>query len=170
LFATGATVLAALAMADVAGLRINLTPSMPIGLWAIATIRGAPTRGDTVAACLPGDMMPREAMRRGYVAAGSCRDGTEPLVKPVMAIAGDLVTVSPGGISVNTKPIATTTPLDRDEAGRPLRAMPIGSYRVPRDELWVLSGHDPWSYDSRYFGAVPLSNVIGIARPLWVSR
>jgi type IV secretory pathway protease TraF len=35
-------------------------------------------------------------------------------------------------------------------------------------QVWLLSGHDPRSFDSRYFGAIPTANVRGVARPLWV--
>jgi type IV secretory pathway protease TraF len=39
---------------------------------------------------------------------------------------------------------------------------------VPADTVWLLSGHDPRSFDSRYFGAVPAASIQGIARPIWV--
>jgi type IV secretory pathway protease TraF len=39
---------------------------------------------------------------------------------------------------------------------------------VGSGDIWVLSGHDPRSFDSRYFGPVPVANVQGEARPLWV--
>jgi len=166
----GATLLAVMAIAYQAGMRINMTPSMPIGLWAIASARAIPSRGDIVTVCLPNGAALRQAMQRQYIAAGACPDGAEPLVKPVAATGGDLVTVTAAGISVNATPVANTAPLARDEAGRVLRPIPTGSYRVVPDQLWLLSGHDPRSFDSRYFGAVPIANVLGIARPLWVLR
>jgi type IV secretory pathway protease TraF len=56
-----------------------------------------------------------------------------------------------------------------DELGRPLHAMPSGSYVVGDGEVWILSGHDPRSYDSRYFGPVPTANIRGRAVPLLVA-
>ena len=170
LCAAGATVLAALATAYQAGLRVNTTPSMPIGLWAIGSARTVLTRGDVVTVCLPDGAALRQAMQRGYIATGICPRGAEPLVKPVAAVNGDLVTVSAHGISVNAAPIANTAPLAGDEAGRPLHPVPQGSYRVAPEEVWLLSGHDPRSFDSRYFGAVPVADVLGVAHPLWVLR
>jgi conjugative transfer signal peptidase TraF len=163
-------VLAALAAAYQAGLRVNTTPSMPIGLWAIESVRTVLTRGDVVTVCLQDGAALRQAMQRGYIATGTCPRGAEPLVKPVAAVSGDLVTVSAKGMSVNTSPIGNTAPLMRDEAGRVLHPVPAGPYRVAPDELWLLSGHDPRSFDSRYFGAVPLANVLGVAHPLWVLK
>jgi len=166
----GAIILASLATAYAAGLRINTTPSMPSGIWMIVSARTAPKRGDIVAVCLPDGAALRQAMHRGYIAAGPCPDEAEPLVKPVATVGGDLVRVSANGISVNETPVANTAALTRDEAGRVLHPVPAGSYRVAADEVWLLSGHDPRSFDSRYFGAVPIADVLGVARPLWVRR
>jgi conjugative transfer signal peptidase TraF len=170
LCAAGAIVLATLGTTYQAGLRFNTTPSMPIGLWEIVPGHAFPKRGDIVTVCLPDDVTARLAMRRGYIARGACPDGAEPLVKPIAAAAGDVVTVSATGISVNATPISNSAPLARDEAGRALHSMPAGSYRLAPGELWLLSGHDNRSFDSRYFGAVPVVNVLGVARPIWVLR
>jgi hypothetical protein len=53
-----------------------------------------------------------------YLPAGTCASGYEPLVKPVAAIAGDRVVVSPSGIAVDGWPVAHTAQLVRDSAGR----------------------------------------------------
>lgn len=105
---------------------------------------------------------------RGYIPAGNCSGGYEPLLKPVAAIAGDLVMVTPQGIAVDGEPIKNTAPLVRDSADRPLRPVPAGAYEVMPRQIWLLSGHDPRSFDSRYFGPVPAANVQDVARPVWV--
>jgi len=166
--AVAGSVLGVFVVARAAGLRVNTTPSMPIGLWMVTAASPSPSRGDIVAVCLPDNDPAREAFRRGYIGAGSCPGSAEPLVKPVAAIGGDMVAVSAAGIAVNGTPISNTASLSRDEAGRPLQRVPAGLYRVPSGELWLLSGHDPRSFDSRYFGAVPIAGVRGIASPIWV--
>jgi len=168
LCATGAAALVALRAAEREGLRMNLTPSMPVGLWQLVATHSLLKRGDIVIVCLPDGSVARQAVERGYIASGSCPGGTEPLVKPVAAASGDLVTVSATGVSVNADPIANTAPLLRDDAGRELRPLPPELYRVSFNEVWLLSGYDRRSFDSRYFGAVPVANVLGVARPLWV--
>ena len=167
LCAVAGTVLAVLTAAHAAGLRMNLTASMPIGLWRIAPAHTL-ARGEIVAVCLPDGSALHLALQRSYIAAGSCPSGAEPLVKPVAAIGGDLAVISETGISVNGAIVPNSAPLAADEAGRPLQRMPAGSYRVASGEVWLLSSHDPRSFDSRYFGAVPIANVQGIACPLWV--
>ena len=166
---TGAMTIGVFMAGEAGGLRINATASMPRGLWLVRA--GEPVkRGEVVAICPPDTVDIRQAARRGYVPTGRCPGGYEPLVKPVAALAGDLVTVTSAGVAVDGSPVANTRPLTADDAGRTLHPFPSGSYRVPRGELWLLSGHDPRSFDSRYFGAVPAANVIGVARPLWVLR
>ncbi|MCW3476239.1 conjugative transfer signal peptidase TraF [Rhodovastum sp. RN2-1] len=165
-----AAVLGTLAAADAGGVRVNVTPSMPVGLWKIESSLPFPARGEVVTVCLPEGDAVREAIRRGYVSAGACPGGSEPLVKPVAAIGGDLVVVSTHGITVNGAPVPSSVPLAQDEAGRALRPVPAGLYRVARDTVWLLSRHDPRSFDSRYFGTIPIANVRDVARPLWVWR
>ncbi len=80
--------------------------------------------------CLPQSPALNEAAERGYIPAGACPGGHEPLVKPVAAMAGDRVTVTALGIAVNGEPIAHSAPLDEDSAGRPLRPVPAGAYSV----------------------------------------
>jgi conjugative transfer signal peptidase TraF len=166
----GGLVMAALVGADLVGLRINGTASMPEGLWHVGAPVAPFRRGEIVTLCPPDTLPFLEAAARGYLPAGFCPGGFEPLVKPIAAIAGDLVTVSAAGVTVNGAPVPGTAPLAADSAGRPLSPFPAGAYRVAPGALWLLSGHDSRSFDSRYFGPVPASNVQGVARPLWVLR
>jgi conjugative transfer signal peptidase TraF len=164
----GVALMLGIALAGVAGLRVNATASMPRGIWRVEAPGPQVERGEIVSVCLPESAAIREAARRGYIPVGACPGGYEPLVKPVAAIAGDLVSVTAHGIAVNGEPVADTAQLDEDSDGRPLRPIPAGVYSVPAGAVWLLSGHDPRSFDSRYFGAVPTANIQGIARPVWV--
>jgi conjugative transfer signal peptidase TraF len=166
----GALMMATLASANVAGLRINDTPSMPRGLWRVVDRDGPLERGEIVTICPPDTPPIRQGAERGYIPGGSCPGGYEPLVKPIAATAGDRVAVSTAGVTVNGQPVRGTAQLTRDSAGRPLRPFPAGAYQVLPGEVWLLSGHDPRSFDSRYFGPVPAVNVLGVARPVWVGR
>lgn len=164
----GGAVLLGIALAGAEGLRVNTTASMPRGIWRVAAAGTRIARGDIVSVCLPDSPAVREAGLRGYIPTGVCPAGHEPLIKPIAAIAGDVVTVRPRDIAVNGEAIAGSAPLYGDSAGRPLHPMPTGVYRVPSGAVWLLSGHDPRSFDSRYFGAVPAANIQGVARPVWV--
>jgi conjugative transfer signal peptidase TraF len=100
----------------------------------------------------------------------TCPDGFSPLIKPVVAWPGDTVETSAAGIVVNGQMLPNTVAINRDSTGRQLHPFPAGTYRVQKDELWVVSSFSPRSFDSRYFGPVPLRSVHSWIRPLLVER
>ena len=146
--------------------RLNITGSMPIGLWRIAPVSAPLRTGQIVSLCLP-DEIARPAMERGYIGGGECAGNSEALIKRVVAAAGDNVFVSPSGISVNGQPIEHTAQLADDTAGRPLGHMQAGEYGVFPGSVWV-AANNPKSFNSRYFGPVLIRNVTGIAEALIV--
>jgi len=145
-------------------LRINLSASMPHGLWWVSD-SAAPRRGDYVTLCLPGEPG-RIAFTRGYITRGACPDEMEPLLKPVAAVAGDVVTVTADGIRVNGEPLANSAPFRNDTEGRPMTVFPPGEYVVDTGMVWVIASHDQRSYDSRYFGPIPTATITGTASAL----
>jgi len=100
----------------------------------------------------------------------TCPDGFSPLIKPVVAWPGDIVLVSADGISVNGHMLKNSEPISLDSKGEQLRAFATGEYRVGPRELWVISSFSPRSFDSRYFGPIPLKSVHSWLRPLLVER
>lgn len=160
-----ACVLTAAAYAE--GYRVNLTPSMPVGVWQIASDKTF-ARGDVVWACAPNTAPLREAHRFGYIPAGFCESGLSPLLKPVVAVEGDRVAVSDDGVRVNGELVANSAPARRDAQGRNLPQVPRLSYVVQPDQVWLVSSHNPASFDSRYFGPVSASLVDGRAHPVLV--
>ena len=156
-------------LAQRVGLWLNLSPSMPIGFYrSVAHDSAALTPGTIVAVCLP-DALAHWGRARGYLKRGRCRDGIAPIGKPIFAIAGDTVTLMSTGLARNGAAIAPNTrPLDHDRAGFALPRIPDGQYPVLSRELWLVSTHTGLSWDSRYFGPIPSSDVIAILHPIWV--
>ena len=149
------------------GIRLNSTASMPRGVWRVLPVSTV-SRGNIVTACLPVSKQTILAVKRAYLQHGRCPSGLEPVVKPVAAVMGDVVTVTAYGVAVNGSAIPNTEALPEDSAGRPLAAMPQGNYRVSNGEIWLIAPANPRSWDSRYFGPVPVSAIQGAAQPLWV--
>ena len=151
------------------GLRLNTTASMPVGVWRLAPlIPTQVTRGAIVTVCLPDLPVVHQGVARGYIRAGSCPSGIEPVVKPIAAIGGDVVTVGRSGISVNGLAMRGTAQLPRDAGGRTLHGVPAGVYTVEPEHVWLLAPRNRRSFDSRYFGEVPVSSIQAAARLLWV--
>ncbi len=147
-----------------AGLRINVTPSLPVGIyWATSS-----ARAELVEFC-PEEPFASESRDRSYRPYGVvCRDGGAPLVKPVVARSGDNVEVNKAGIAVNGTRLPATVTLAADGQGRALTPWPHGNYSVSADELWVASPGKQGSYDSRYMGPIRKRQVLAGLVPLWV--
>ena len=165
LWAAGGVVLA-LSGAWRAGVRLNLTASLPVGLYVVTP--GSPTRGAIVLACLPSPVT-AFARDRSYIPRGACPGDAAPVGKEVLAVPGDTVTVSVAGLSVNGSMIPETQARVADSDGRRLPLVPAGRSVVQSGEIWLVGRH-PLSFDSRYFGAVPSASVVALVHPLWVVR
>jgi conjugative transfer signal peptidase TraF len=145
---------------SVAGLRINASPSLPVGLY----ITTMDARANLVEFC-PAEPFASLSIARGYRESGVCSDGAAPLLKPVVAAAGDTVELSERGISVNGALLPNTAPLAKDTKGRPLQAWPFGRYVVATGTVWVASSYHPRSFDSRYFGPVSTTAIRHRVKP-----
>lgn len=145
-------------------LKLNTTPSIPLGLY----MRTSDPGGYAVF-CPQGDIV-SVANERGYRSAGSCPDGFVPLVKPIVARVGDVVTLNAFGIAVNGELLPNTTPLHLDSKGRVLNSFPYGVYAVKSGEIWVASSYNVASFDSRYLGPVATNSVRELVKPILVWR
>jgi len=144
-------------------LRLNWTSSAPFGLYR--EIVGPPRRDDLVLVCLTSDLE-RLGRSRGYLWAGSCSGGSSPILKQVVALPGDEVDVQQRSVTVNGRLLDCSELHDVDSLGRPLEHVSLGRMKVSEGEAWVLGVHRERSWDSRYFGPIPASSIVGVARPL----
>ncbi len=150
-----------------AGLRIQHTPSLPKGLYR--TIDGAPDRGTVGIWCLP-PATAAVGRALGYLAAGSCPHGTEPLGKIVLGVAGDTIQYGATGVVLNGRAIPNTRPLARDSRNRPLSHVPFGTYVLRNGQVWLWSPFSTASWDSRYFGVISTAELVSLVMPLWTAR
>ena len=148
-----------------AGVRFNPSASMPVGFYMRAI--GTPDRGSVALVCLPRHVS-ELALNRGYIPSGGpCTDDAVPVGKPVLAVPGDTIAVTAEGLELNGHLVLSSKALTSDRQGRPMPQMSPGPYLIRDGEIWLLSTHSPFSFDSRYFGAVKLENVRGYVRALW---
>ena len=149
--------------AAVGGVRINISRSLPLGVYA----RTNDPHAKLIEFC-PAEPFAAESSARGYRTHGTaCPDGALPVLKPVVAVAGDRVVLAANGIRVNGRLLQQTAPLYRDAAGRSLRPWPFGSYLVEQGSVWVASTFNRGSYDSRYMGPIRVNQIRARLRPLW---
>ncbi|ALK31144.1 MULTISPECIES: S26 family signal peptidase [Burkholderia] len=99
------------------------------------------------------------AAQRGYLPT------RVPLLKRIGAVSPQEVCIAGGIVRIDDVPSATVLSVDR--LGRPLPSWPQ-CRRLEPGELFLLSVTNPASFDSRYFGPVDASTVIGVAHPVWL--
>ena len=147
----------------------NPSDSVPVGWYRVDPLHhrpGSQSRplppslrvGSIVLTTLPPDAATLAA-QRGYLPA------RVPLLKRVGAVAPQQVCVFDALVWIDGVPVAAVRPADR--LGRPLPSWPQCRQLRP-GELFLLSSTNPASFDSRYFGPVSASAVIGVARPIWL--
>lgn len=147
------------------GLRVNFTPSVPMGLYRLTSIpTTGVSRGMLVAACPPPDAA-ELGRRRGYLALGPCPGNVEPLLKTVVAVEGDVVAVSSRGVAVNNCFLPNSGPLSIDQMGRPLRPWSASPSLLQRGQAW-LYGDNVRSWDSRYWGPISTATLLSRVLPL----
>ena len=130
---------------------VNLSPSLPLGLYR--RVHDEPAVGQLVEFPLP--VEPPNGARHTFA---------RPVLKPIVAAAGDHVDTSGDWLWINGNriaPIHTT-----DSTGH---ALPVwrARRRLQEDEFFTYSARVPNSFDSRYYGPVQRRNIIGVYVPLW---
>lgn len=151
--------------ANTLGLRINASSSAPTGLWRISKIEPSEVRkGMIVSVCAPAVGIVSKMRNSFFLAAGDCElTKTEPLLKPIAAVAGDEVVLRAG------QPVLVNgISIPNSKARKSMPAWTEGTYRVPPGQVWLISSFNKNSFDSRYFGAVPVENIRGQASPIWI--
>ncbi len=140
----------------VARIVYNPSNSVPPGWYRIGP-RYSLHVGSIVLARLPADAAALAA-QRGYLPERI------PLLKRVGAMSPQQVCIEKHIVHIDG--VAEAVARTVDGRGRPLSAWQQ-CRRLHDGELFLLSATNPASFDSRYFGPITVSAVIGSAQPLW---
>lgn len=132
--------------------RLNISPSVPYGLYQLHAVPGQLGYGQLVVAHVPPSISPWHPF---WI----------PLLKPVAGLQGDILTVQEGRFYINGEDFG---PVLRDAQGQPLPQ--ISSPRVVQAGEVVLASKAPRSLDGRYTGPVPQRSITALATPLFTWR
>lgn len=146
---------------------LNLTPSMPRGLY-VKEFSSEINRSDIVLVCL-NDPYKNLGLAKGYLVKGKKCQGSDPLLKSVIAIPGDNVVLYDDYVMVNGVKLPYPT-LSFDSKNRPLTPYPRKTY-LNTSGYWLIGTHDKRSWDSRYWGPVARQQIISKIKSLifWLS-
>jgi conjugative transfer signal peptidase TraF len=141
----------------------NPSNSVPVGWYRIdlvSSLQKSLQIGSIVLARLPAQVAALAA-QRGYLPSHI------PLLKRVGAIAPQHVCILNSVVRIDGVSVAVVLPADG--LGRPLSSWQQCRPLV-EGELFLLSNTNPASFDSRYFGPIAVSAVMGMAQPLYLEK
>lgn len=127
---------------------VNVTPSVPLGLY-MRDFAKAPERGDIVALTPPANARPFLASLRYPTDA--------PLLKSIAGAAGDYACANGNWLHLGHRQLTRLVSAN----GMPRWS---GCRTLTPDEVFVLGGTNPESFDSRYFGPLPRTAIRGVYR------
>ena len=134
----------------------NASASVPIGLYAVHPA-GA-LRTEELLVVMPPDPLATFLDERRYLPKGI------PLLKHVAALPGQIVCRTGDAITIDGAIVGAA--LDRDHLGR---SLPVwrGCRVIAGGEAFLMNRHSVASLDSRYFGPLPTTTIVGRAAPIW---
>lgn len=136
----------------------NASASVPVGLYRI--VRADRLDVTDLAVVMPPDDLAGFLDERRYLPRGL------PLLKRVLALSG--TTVCRNGAEITAYGMKYGQTRERDGQGRPLPVWQ-GCRKIAEGEAFFMNWDSPDSFDSRYFGPLPLATVVGRAIPLWTT-
>lgn len=123
---------------------------------------GMPQRGDVVVFRDPAEpeieeSIPEAVIRSVLEAVGIRTRGRDDLIKRVVGLPGDTITISENQVHIDGVTLSEPY-LDEDVA------MPnAGPFEVGQDEVFVMGDHREFSFDSRRFGSIEYEDLVGRA-------
>lgn len=148
------------------GFRINLTESIPVGLYRITGTE--PLKNAYVIFCPDDRQTFRLAKNRGYIDYGLNCNGYGYLMKKVVAVSGDILSVTIEGFFVNQRLISYSKPKPMDGTNRALPQWRAMNYPLQENEVMTMTSQSEWSFDGRYYGLVHTRQIKGVINPIWV--
>ena len=156
--------LSTLAFVQHAGLRINTSPSIPLGIYRVTS---APlTVGSYVLLCPENKEPFITAQKRGYIGAGYCPGGLGYMFKRVAAMKNDIITTTANGMQINGKLYPNSKPFKHDALNRALPIWHANKTRLKAGEVVLMTQGDKNSFDARYFGPLPQQQIISVVQPV----
>jgi conjugative transfer signal peptidase TraF len=137
----------------------NASISVPIGLYRVQPATALAVT--ELVAIKPPDLLAAFLGLNGYLPIGVS------MLKRVLALPGQ--TVCRNGLKIAVDGIDVGEAHERDGRGRPL---PVwnGCQIIANGDVFVMNWQSADSLDSRYFGPLPASAVIGRAVPVWTDE
>ncbi len=113
----------------------SLPPSQLVMVNKLAYLFGSPQRGDVIVLYFP-------------------LDTTKQFIKRIIGVPGDTISLTPSGVSVNGHPLSEPY-ITKEQNNQ------VGTITLGPNQYWVMGDHREVSCDSRSWGPLPRSDIIG---------
>lgn len=137
----------------------NASESVPIGLYRLRPA------GNLIVSELVA-VQPPEPLAT-FLADGDYLPRGVPMLKRVLALPGH--TVCRDRLTITVDKIEMGEARERDSRGRPLPVWQ-GCRIIADGDVFLMNWQSAASLDSRYFGVLPTSSILGRAEPLWTEE
>ena len=137
----------------------NASESVPIGLYRVQP--AGKLSVTELVAVRPPDPLAAFLDLNDYLPSGL------PMLKRIVALPGQVVCRT--GLTITVDNLEVGQARERDGRNRPLPAW-HGCRIIGEEEILVMNWQSTDSLDSRYFGPLPASAVIGRALPVWTDE
>lgn len=161
----GASVIGMGMICYVTGVRINTSRSIPLGLY-VTTSKPA-EKNDYVLFCPPDTLVMAEAKRRAYLVTGFCPGEYGYMMKKILAVSSDAVSINEEGVSVNGALLPYSAPLTQDAEDRPLPQVRPSHFTINKTDVLLMSDVSATSFDARYFGPIARAQIKTVIRPVF---
>lgn len=123
---------------------------------------GEPERGDVVVFSDPAspdieESIPEAVIRSVLEAVGIRTRGEDDLIKRVVGLPGETITISNNTVHVDG--VALEEPYLADDVVMP----DAGPFEIGEDEIFAMGDNRQFSFDSRRFGNIPYDDLVGRA-------
>ncbi len=144
-------------------IRITGSSDLPHGIYRV--VHSKPELGDLVEICLSPDVA-QYALKFQYIHQGDCPHGGAPIIKSIVATAGDNIILEKDQVIINGKVLPYSAQQESDHRGWPLKHVNYGHYILHANQYWVMGHERHFSWDSRYFGVINADNIVGVIKPV----
>lgn len=142
------------------GVRINTTPSIPVGIYKIIDKR--PSKGDIVSFCPPNTPLFQEIKLRGWINKGFCDGELGTMMKIIVAESGDTISIDPSGVFINGE----RYPYSKQVPNLNLPVMKLHNRSLIDGEILTMTDNNPLSFDGRYYGILNKSDIGNVLKPI----
>lgn len=145
--------------------QVNLTESVPLGLYRPSDADEPLAAGTMIRFCLTEDHA-RILAGRPFLRSGTCPKQTQEIAKPIVGVPGDRIRHTAEGVSINGTALPASPTYPTDSYALPMPHVEFGERVLGEGEYWVHSPYVDRALDSRVNGPVRRNQIRGRWTPL----